>query len=358
MSRPGSADGLSRFVTALPKVELHVHLEGSIPPALLLELARRNEVELPAADEAGLRRWFEFRDFEQFIEIYVACSRCLRRPEDFQRLVAAFLERQAALGIGYCEAHFTVSTHLAHGLPGDELAAALWEAIEAGERRTGTRLRLIPDIVRNVPRQRADATLAWAVDHRRRGVVALGLSGMESWPSAPFAGHFREAGEEGLRRVAHAGEHGGPESIRQTLAATGAERLGHGIRAVDDPALVAELASRRLPIEVCPTSNLRLGAAADAAGHPFGRLLAAGAAVTVHSDDPALFDTDLVREYLWAAATCGLGAERLAGLALRAVRVSFLPEAERAALESELRRCCAEQGERLLGRPVSPRGVG
>ena len=320
----------------MPKVELHVHLEGSMRPHVLLELARRNGVELPALPantEEGLRRWFRFRDFGHFVEVYLACSRGLRAPEDFQLLARDFLEVQAAQNVVYSEAHFTISTHLANGANGGEVLDALEEVIGEGERR-GVRLRLIPDIVRNVGPAAADLTLEWALAGRGRGVVAMGLAGIEAgFPNEPYREHFETAAREGLRCVAHAGEHAGPESIRSVLEVCGAERIGHGVRAVEDPALVEELRGRGIPLEVCPTSNVCLGVFPDMASHSFDRLYRSGVPVSVNSDDGPLFGTDLTREYLALHHTFGYGPGELAGFALAALRQSFLPDEEKAGLE-------------------------
>lgn len=347
---------IDRFLLRLPKAELHVHLEGAMRPAVLLELARRNGIELPAQDEAGLKRWFRFTDFEHFVQVYLACSRALRTPEDFQLLALDFLAEQAYQNVIYTEAHFTISTHLANGANGDEVLAALAEAIAEGERRYGVTLRLIPDIVRNVGAGPADRTLAWALAGRQRGVVvALGLSGSETrFPNEPFREHFVAAKREGLHRVAHAGEHAGPESIRSALDVCSAERIGHGVRAVEDPALVEELRQSQIPLEVCPTSNLCLGVAPDLASHPFDRLYRAGLALSVNSDDPAFFNTNLTREYLKLHQTFGYTAAQLAGLSLAAVRQSFLPEPERLSLEESFRKQLDALGKELFEVPVEP----
>jgi len=341
-----SGEDLGRLARRMPKAELHLHFEGSVPPALLLELARKNRVALPADDVAGLRRWFRFEDFEHFVQVYVALSRCLRDPEDFQRAAEAILESQAGQNVLYSEVHLTISTHHAHGVNVDEVGHALGETLAAAGERFGVEMALIPDIVRNVPIERADLTLEWALAHRRHGVVALGLSGLESWPTEPFAEHFAAARAEGLHRVAHAGEHAGPESIRLALDLCDPERIGHGIRAVDDPALVAELRERDIPLEVCPTSNVRLGAAADLSSHPVRELLELGAPVTLHSDDPALFDTSLSEEYRLVAESCGLTAKRLAELSLAALAHAFLPAERRRDLEAAFERELAELGLR------------
>ena len=342
---------LAAFVRRLPKAELHVHLEGAMAPATLLALARRHRVELPADDEAGLARWFRFRDFDHFVEIYLAISACLRAPEDFHRLALDFIAGQARQGVVYTEAHFTVSTHLAGGADGGGLLDALADAAAEGERRFGSALRLIPDIVRNQDLERADATVEWAAAARgRRLAVALGLAGIErGHPSARFAGHFAAAADAGLHRVAHAGEHAGADSVREVIEHCAPERIGHGVRAVEDPPLVAELAARGLPLEVCPTSNLRLGVYPSIAAHPFDRLRRAGVSVTVNSDDPPLFGTTLEDEYLRLAAAFGYGPADLAALAGASFRHSFLPAPERERRRREVERQAADLGEELLG---------
>jgi adenosine deaminase len=343
---------IERFVLRMPKVELHVHLEGAMRPAVLLELARRNNIELPARDEAGLKRWFRFRDFEQFVQVYLACSRALRTPDDFHFLALDFLAEQAYQRVVYTEAHFTIGTHLSNGGDGPEVLAALEDAIREGERRYGVTLRLIPDIVRNVPQQ-ADATLEWALAGRGRGVVALGLSGSEARLSnEPFRRHFEEARRVGLHRVAHAGEHAGPASIRSVLDVCGAERIGHGVRAIEEPALVQELRGARIPLEVSPTSNICLGVVPDLAGHPFDRLYRAGLRLSVNTDDPSFFNTNLSREYLNLHRTFGYGPGELAGFSLAALRASFLPDAEKAALDERFRRQLDELSGEVFGTPL------
>jgi aminodeoxyfutalosine deaminase len=347
---------LERFLLRLPKVELHVHLEGSMRPAVLLELARRNGIELPAQDEAGLKRWFRFTDFEHFVQVYLACSRALRSPEDFQLLALDFLTEQAYQNVVYTEVHFTISTHLANGANGDEVLAALAEAIAEGERRHGVTLRLIPDIVRNVGVEPADRTVDWALAGWKRGLVAaLGLSGSERlYPNEPFREHFAAAKREGIHRVAHAGEHAGPESIRSALQVCDAERIGHGVRAIEDPTLMEELREKQIPLEVCPSSNLCLGVAPDLAAHPFDRLYRAGLALSVSSDDPAFFNTNLTLEYLRLHQTFGYSAAELAGLSLAALRQSFLPEPERSRLEESFRQQFDALGQELFGAPIEP----
>ncbi len=349
---------LDAFLLRMPKVELHLHLEGSMPPASLLALTRRRGIHLPATSLEGFTEWFRFSDFEHFVQVYVTICKCLREPEDFQQLVDAVAAEQARQNVVYSELHFTIGTHLMTGHSASELRDAMAEALVDAEKKHGVRLRLIPDVVRNVAYKWADRTLEWALEMKDRGVVALGISGIEAGhANDPFVEHFRAAAAAGLRRVAHAGEHAGPESIRSVRELLGAERIGHGVRAVEDPALVAELADAQVPLEVCPTSNVCLGVVPDLASHQFERLRAAGANVTVNSDDPPLFATSLTDEYRRLAETFGYDAETCAALALAALRASFLPAEEKAERERAFRRELAALGEELLGRPVEPRQV-
>jgi aminodeoxyfutalosine deaminase len=353
---PAPPAPLDRFAVRMPKVELHVHLEGSMRPAVLLALARRNGVALPADDEAGLKRWFRFKSFDQFVDVYLTCSRSLKNPEDFQLLALDVMAEQAVQNVVYSEIHFTISTHVAAGAAGGEVRQALDEALREGEARYGVTMKLIPDIVRNMDRGRADVTLEWALAGQGGPVVALGLSGIEAgYSNEPFRDHFAAAAAAGLHRVVHAGEHAGPESVRSALAVCQPERIGHGVRSSEDPALVAELAARGLPLEVCPSSNVCLGVVPSLAGHPFDRLRRGGAVVTVNSDDPPFFDTNLTREYLRLAETFGYDAADLAGFSLAALRHAFLPEERRTALEADFRRQFAELGSDLYGARVEPR---
>ncbi len=340
---------LGAFIQQMPKVELHVHLEGAIRPHTLLQLAKRHRVSLPADTVEGLREWFRFRDFEHFVEIYLACSQSLLEPEDFQLVAREFLAEQAAQNIRYSEVHFTIATHLRNGANGAEVAAALSETLEEGETRWDVKARWIPDIVRDVSREWADRTLEWALDGRGQGVVALGLSGFEASPDEPFREHFRVAGEAGLHRVAHAGEHEGPDSIRSALEVCAPERIGHGIRAVDDAELLRELAERRIPLEICPTSNVKLGAVAELKSHPIETIRRAGVPVTVNSDDPPLFETTLTQEFQELSATFGYRAEDAAALSWAALQQAFLSEEERGQLETDFRRQFRELGARHLG---------
>ena len=328
---------LDRFIGRIPKVELHVHLEGAIQPRTLLTLARRRGVSLPADDEDGLKRFFQFRDFDHFLEVYLLCSACLRHPEDFQLMVDDFLSEQEHQNVVYTEAYLTISTHIANGVNAGEVAEALRETIVAAERQRGVRLRLIPDIVRNVPFDRADQTLEWALEHRGDLVAALGIAGKESSPCEPFRSHFEEAERLGLARAAHAGEQSDAEDVWRVLEVCRPQRIGHGIRGAEDSRLLAELEQRSIPLELSLTSNVCLGNVESFEAHPLPTLHNEGVAFSINSDDPAFFDTTLNREYKLAAELLDLRPQGVADLAMAGLAQSFLPEEEKAELEIEFR---------------------
>lgn len=334
MTPPAAIDWL-----ALPKAELHVHLEGSILPETLLELARRNSVELPAPDAAGLREWFVFRDFDHFIRVYITVTRCLRRAADYELAVFEFGREMARQNIRYAEATFSPGTHSWLGVPEDEYLSGLALGRARAREAFGVEINWIFDIVRNAERADyyADLTLRLALDGRASGVVALGLGGKEAGhPPERFARWFERAKSEGLKSSPHAGETAGPESVRAAVESLAADRIGHGVRAIEDPALVRLLAERRIPLEVCPTSNIRLGVYPDLASHPLRRLHDAGVIVTINSDDPPLFNTTLTDEMALLSSSFGFSPAASREILFNAPRHSFAPPASRADLEVEL----------------------
>lgn len=329
---------LESYLRAAPKAELHVHLEGSILPATLLRLAARNGVELPVNSVEGLRQWFVYRDFPHFIEIYVTITRCLRTQEDYEEIVYEFGAEMARQHVRYAETTFSPSTHMALGVPQEVYFAGLIRGRERAERDFGVTINWIFDLVRGLPdpersRRFAGYTTGVAIEGQRDGVVALGLGGYEAGnPPEPFAPWFDRARAAGLHAIPHAGETGGPESVWGALRTLGAERIGHGVRAIEDPALVAYLAEQRIPLEVCPTSNLRLGVYPDLAAHPLRRLFDAGVPVTINSDDPPLFNTTLNDEAALLAGAFGCDVAAADTILLNGVRGAFLPPERKAAL--------------------------
>jgi aminodeoxyfutalosine deaminase len=288
---------------SVPKIELHVHLEGAIRPATLLEIARRNGETLPADTVEGLTALYEFTDFKHFIEVWILTTNCLRTADDFRRIVVDYAEEAASFGAVYLEGIFSPPERVMRGIAWDEIFTGYAEgAVEAFERH-GVTVRFTPDIFRNgCSQELADECARTSVRYRDRGVVGLGIGGYEPGaPLAPYKNAIAIAQDGGLGFVPHAGEAAGPESIREALD-LGAVRLRHGIRAVDDPGLLAEIVARGIVLDVAPVSNLRTGVVTSVADHPLPALHAAGALCSINTDDPAMFNTDLGRDYEMAAS--------------------------------------------------------
>ncbi len=331
---------LKSYLQAAPKAELHVHLEGSIQPATLLTLAKRNDVHLPADTIEGVKKWFTYRDFNHFVEIYVAVTRCLKTREDYELIVYEFGMEMARQNIRYAEVTFSPGTHEKLGVP----HATYFDGLTRGRERVrmafGVEINWVFDIVRNATAYRtlADYTTQVAIEGKRDGVIALGLGGLESgYPAEPFASWFERARAAGLHSAPHAGEIAGPGSVWAALRALGAERIGHGVRAIEDPVLVAHLAERRIPLEVNPTSNICLGVYPTLAEHPLRRLHNAGVIVTVNSDDPPLFNTTLNAEMAMLVDPFGFDVATINEILLNGVRYSFLPDEQRGTLEAAFR---------------------
>lgn len=281
-----------------PKIELHVHLEGTMQPATLLAIARRNDVALPARTVEELASLYEFRDFSHFIDVWTLTTGVLRTEQDFRQVVVGYAAEAASHGAVYVEGIFTPAEPAGRGVSWDEVFAGYCDGAQQARESHGVRVVLTPDIPRGYPMEAAELTVRHAIAHAGRGVVGIGLGGPESdYPPEPFAGVFARAKDAGLGSVPHAGETDGPASVRGALNALGADRIRHGIRSIEDLALVRELADRGVVLDVCPTSNMRTGVVASLAAHPLPRLLAAGLRCTVNTDDPAMFGTDLSQEY-------------------------------------------------------------
>lgn len=284
-----------------PKIELHVHLEGTVRPETLFELARRNGHRLPVDSVEELRRLYEFRDMAHFIEVFVLTTNALQTDDDFRRITLEYAEEAAAQGAVYLEAIFSLG--LWRGLDSDLVFSGCCDGADEARERFGIELRLTPDIARVYSLEEALHTVRYAAKYRDRGVVGVGLGGDEAPnPPEPYAPAFELARAEGLGSVPHAGEHAGPASIRGALDALGADRIRHGITAVQDPELLQELVERRIVLDVCPVSNVRTRAVASLEEHPLPLLVESGVVCSISTDDPAMFDTDLSREYEVAAS--------------------------------------------------------
>lgn len=337
------------FVRQMPKVELHVHLEGSIRPETVLKLAQRHDIQLPANTLDGLRDWYVFRDFPHFVEVYVAVSKCIRTPEDVELIAREFLEGQAEQNVLHTEVTYTASTiEKFAGIPWNEQKDALRRAIEYGERALGVSMRVILDIVRGDPGERGAQVAEWAIDGHGEVVCALGLAGIErAVPADTYAGAYRMAKAAGVPFIPHAGETRGADSIREVLDAADPVRIGHGVRCLEDSGVVRELRDRAIPLEVCPTSNLRLGVVPSFEAHMLPQLLDEGLVVTINSDDPPMFNTTITEELRRSAEAFDLNEDILWSLSLNAANAALLPDDRKRDLVRRLREGFAAASEEV-----------
>ena len=294
-------------VSPYPKIELHVHLEGTVRPATLLSIAKRNDYALPADTVEGLADLYRFRDFAHFIEVWILTTNALKTAQDFRQVVVDYAAEAASFGCVYIEGIFSPAERVARGIAWDEILEGYCDGAQAAQELHGVEVRLTPDIYRGCPEEQAMELVRRCSGYRDRGVVGIGLGGLEAkYPPELYERPFTLARTLGLASVPHAGEVAGPASVRGALETLGAHRIRHGVRAIEDAGLVRELAARGTVLDVCPISNLRTGVVASLADHPLPRLLEAGVRCSISTDDPAMFDTDLGREHDAARA---LGAE-------------------------------------------------
>jgi aminodeoxyfutalosine deaminase len=285
-----------------PKIELHVHLEGTVRPDTLREIAKRNEYALPD----DLESLYRFRDFAHFIEVWILTTNALRTEADFRQVVVDYAEEAAAHGAVYLEGIFSPAERVARGIGWDEIFSGYCDGAQEAREKHGVDVRLTPDIFRGATPEQAEQVVRYSAKYRDQGVVAVGLGGLEAeFPPEPYEPAFTLARSLGLASVPHAGEAAGAPSVRGALDALAADRIRHGVRAVEDTGLVAELVGRGTVLDVCPLSNLRTGVVRSLEEHPLPQLVAAGVQCSISTDDPAMFDTDLTRDYE-AAATLGL----------------------------------------------------
>lgn len=312
----------------VPKAELHLHIEGTLEPELAFALADRNGVTLPYADTDALRQAYRFSDLQSFLDLYYGLMGVLRTAEDFTELADAYLERAGAQGVRHAEIFFDPQAHTARGVPLGVVVEGLCASLDRAEERYGISTRLIMCFLRDESAESAMATLEAAKPYLDR-ITGVGLDSAEvGHPPSKFRAVYEEAARLGLRRVAHAGEEGPASYIREALDVLGVERVDHGLRCLEDPELVERLVRERVPLTLCPLSNVRLRAVDVIEEHPLRTMLAAGLVATVNSDDPAYFggyagdNFDAVRDGL------GLGEEELRALARNSFLAAFLEDAE------------------------------
>ncbi|GAA4447581.1 adenosine deaminase [Phytohabitans houttuyneae] len=280
-----------------PKIELHVHLEGTVRPDTLLAIARRNGQRLPVDTVDELRRLYEFTDFANFIRVWSMTTNCLRTADDFRQVVVDYAAEAAGHGAVYLEGIFSPAERVMRGVGWAEILEGYADGAAAAEQEHGVVVRLTPDIDRELDPELAQECARQVVRYRDRGVVGFGIGGPElAAPASRYARAFAIAREGGLALVPHAGEAGGSDSVREVLGFDPA-RVRHGLRVVDDPGLLKEIVDRGIVLDVCPTSNLRTRVVETLDDHPLPALHAAGVRCSVGTDDPAMFDTDLGREW-------------------------------------------------------------
>ncbi|HLF44500.1 MAG TPA: adenosine deaminase [Acidimicrobiia bacterium] len=327
---------LRSFINRLPKTELHVHIEGTLEPELLLELAARNGYQLPFEDVDAVHAAYRFTDLQSFLDIYYQGAGVLQTPTDFYDLMTAYLRRAAADGVRHAEIFFDPQTHTHRDVGFPVFMPAFRSAIADATSETGITADLILCFLRHLSGDDAIATLRDAEPHLE-GVIAVGLDSSERGrPPELFEEAFAMARDLGLRTVAHAGEEGPPEYITGALDVLGAERIDHGVRCLEDPELVSRLRTGGVALTVCPLSNVALKVVDRIEDHPLPRLIEAGITVTVNSDDPAYFGGYVGDNYQELADGLGLGPSQLVALARNSIEASFLDPVRKSELLAEL----------------------
>jgi adenosine deaminase len=326
----------STDVPVLPTAELHVHIEGTLEPELAFDLAARNGTRLRHADLDELRAAYAFTDLQSFLDLYYELTAVLQRPEDFADLADAYLARAAAQGVRYAEVFVDPQAHTSRGVPLEVVMEGLGEAFSRAEERHGMSARLIACFLRDRDPAEAEELVARLSPYREL-VIGVGLDSAETgFPPELFERAFALAADQGLRRVAHAGEEGPPAYVWSALDRLGVDRVDHGNRSLEDPSLVARLRDEQVPLTVCPLSNLALRGIDRLESHPLRRMLDAGLLATVNSDDPAYFGGYLHDNVAAVTGALGLTAEHRRRLAENSFRASFLPEADKARFLAEI----------------------
>ena len=311
------------------RVELHVHIEGTLEPEMVFDLAARNNVTLPYASVEALRDLMSFEDLPSFLDLYYECCAVLLTREDFRDLMLAYLRRASAAGVAHAEIFFDPQTHTLRGVEIDVVIDGLLDGIAIGQEEFGLSAGLILCFLRDRPVEEAVATLESAA-HRAGDLLGVGLDSAEvGYPPRLFAAVFDRARELGLRTVAHAGEEGPSDYVIEALDVLGAERIDHGIRSLEDPALVERLRSEQTPLTICPFSNVRLRAVTELSAHPVKRMLDAGLNVSIHSDDPAYFGGYIDDNHRDVEEALGLSTADLDALATNAINSAFLTDERR-----------------------------
>ncbi|HEY9694283.1 MAG TPA: adenosine deaminase [Oculatellaceae cyanobacterium] len=319
---------------AMPKVEIHVHLEGATDAETVYQMAKKNQVNLPASSLEEWKSFYNFRDFPHFAEVYGTACKCMQTPEDYAFIAEQFLKNQAEQNIYYSEAYFSPSLHY-NKLPDEEIMDALAAGVAAGKAKYGSKVKFMADISRQISHLQWH-TLEFALQGKEKGLfIGLGIGGLETgYPPENYIQVFTKARQQGLRIVAHAGETEGADSIWGAIRSLNTERIGHGVRCLEDPLLVEELRISQIPLEVSPQSNYCIGIVKRDQPHPIRQMFDAGLYCTLNSDDPPMFSTNLNNEYITLAEQ-GFSWEELWKLNINTLEATFLSEQEKAAYRTQ-----------------------
>lgn len=321
----------------LPKAELHLHIEGTLEPELAFALAERNGITLPYANVEALRAAYQFSNLQSFLDLYYQMTSVLRTERDFEELAAAYLKRAKAQNVLHAEIFFDPQAHMQRGIPFETAIDGLWSAFSRSAQDFGVTTKLIMCFLRDLPERSAMETLECALPFQER-IVAVGLDSAEAGnPPAKFQSVFDRARACGFLAVAHAGEEGPPAYVWEALDVLKVSRVDHGVRSLEDPRLVERLRTVRVPLTVCPLSNVRLHVVPSLEAHPLKRMLEAGLAATVNSDDPAYFGGYAGENYERVTDALQLSDDQVVQLAQNSFDAAFVDEATRTAYLSELR---------------------
>ncbi len=323
---------IESFITRMPKVELHVHLEGSVKPETLIKLASKYKIDLPANNLDELNAWYTFKDFEHFIEVYSTISNCFRHVDDIELITREFLIGQAEQNIRYSEVTFTpYSQYVNSGLGFHKQMDAVGRARIWAQKELGVQMAVIVDIPRQVSTQEGELMADWVIERYGDGMlIAMGLGGPEKGnPPTKFKTAFDKVRKKGIPCILHAGETQGPESVWEAIVVADSQRIGHGVRAIEDSALITHLRDKQTPLEVCPTSNICLKVYPSIAEHSLPLLLKEGLYLTINSDDPPMFNTTLTNEFIQLEKYFGWDADLIEKLTLNALRASLLTDGQK-----------------------------
>jgi adenosine deaminase len=327
---------VEKFIRGLPKAELHLHIEGSLEPELLFELAQRNAVSIRFDSVEQLRAAYQFEDLQSFLDIYYEGAGVLITERDFYDLTWAYLQKASEQNVRHAEIFFDAQTHTNRGVPFETVVTGIRRALEAGRREYGITSHLILCFLRHLSEEQAMQTLDQALPFKD-WIVGVGLDSSEAGhPPRRFVRVFARAREHGFRVVAHAGEEGPPEYVREALDLLGAERIDHGVRSIEDAELMKRLAREQIPLTVCPLSNVKLRVFPSMAEHNLKQMLDARLVVTVNSDDPAYFEGYLTENYLAIQRALDLSRDDVRRLAANSFKASFIGEGQRSSLLEEL----------------------